>query len=110
MTVIFCALIIICGVASAFFFVAGSPLGGLVNLAICILAIVALVGRIMAERGLFGSLAKKKDLNNSTISNSSIPQPVSSDADEIKKYKELLDQGAITEEEYEAKKKQILGL
>ncbi len=31
-------------------------------------------------------------------------------ADEIKKYKELLDMGAITEEEYEAKKKQILNL
>lgn len=31
-------------------------------------------------------------------------------ADELKKYKELLDDGAITEEEYEAKKKQLLGL
>ncbi len=33
-----------------------------------------------------------------------------SSADEIKKYKELLDIGAITQEEYDAKKKQILGL
>lgn len=32
------------------------------------------------------------------------------EADEIAKYKELLDSGAITEEEYEVKKKQILGL
>ena len=31
-------------------------------------------------------------------------------ADELKKYKALLDSGAITEEEYEAKKKQLLGL
>lgn len=31
-------------------------------------------------------------------------------ADDIKKYKELLDMGAISEEEYEAKKKQILNL
>lgn len=31
-------------------------------------------------------------------------------ADEIKKYKELLDSGIITEEEFEAKKKQLLGL
>lgn len=31
-------------------------------------------------------------------------------ADELKKYKELLDDGAITKEEYEAKKKQLLGL
>ena len=33
-----------------------------------------------------------------------------SQADEIKKYKELLDSGAITQEEYDSKKKQLLGL
>lgn len=33
-----------------------------------------------------------------------------SNADEIKKYKELLDSGVITQEEYDAKKKQLLGL
>lgn len=33
-----------------------------------------------------------------------------SDADEILKFKELLDAGVITEEEFEAKKKQILGI
>ena len=31
-------------------------------------------------------------------------------ADEIKKYKELLDMGVITQEEFDAKKKQLLGL
>ena len=31
-------------------------------------------------------------------------------ADELKKFKELLDMGAITQEEYDAKKKQILDL
>lgn len=31
-------------------------------------------------------------------------------ADEIAKYKDLLDSGAITQEEYDAKKKQLLGL
>ena len=31
-------------------------------------------------------------------------------ADEIRKYKELLDMGAITQEEFDAKKKQLLGL
>lgn len=36
--------------------------------------------------------------------------PQSSDADELAKYKALLDGGAITQEEYDAKKKQILGL
>lgn len=33
-----------------------------------------------------------------------------SDAEELKKYKELLDSGAITKKEYEIKKKQMLGL
>lgn len=34
----------------------------------------------------------------------------SSNADEIKKFKELLDIGAITQEEFDAKKKQLLGM
>lgn len=33
-----------------------------------------------------------------------------SEADELKKYKELLDSGVITQEEFDAKKKQLLGL
>ena len=33
-----------------------------------------------------------------------------SNADELKKFKELLDMGAITQEEFDAKKKQLLGL
>lgn len=35
--------------------------------------------------------------------------PISA-ADELMKYKNLLDSGAITQEEYESKKKQLLGL
>lgn len=35
---------------------------------------------------------------------------VYSDADEIRKYKALLDDGIITQEEFDAKKKQLLGL
>ncbi len=31
-------------------------------------------------------------------------------ADELKKFKELLDMGVITQEEFEAKKKQLLGI
>lgn len=38
------------------------------------------------------------------------PAPALSPADEIMKYKQLLDCGAITEEEYNAKKKQLLNL
>lgn len=37
-------------------------------------------------------------------------EPQQSNADEIKKYKDLLDSGAITQEEFDAKKKQLLGL
>ncbi len=33
-----------------------------------------------------------------------------SDADELRKFKELLDEGIITEDEFNLKKKQILGL
>ncbi len=36
--------------------------------------------------------------------------PVASSADELKKFKELLDMGAISQEEFDAKKKQLLGL
>ena len=40
-----------------------------------------------------------------------VPQPAAaSAADEILKFKQLLDMGAITQEEFEAKKKQLLGL
>ena len=35
---------------------------------------------------------------------------VNSNADELKKYKDLLDSGIISQEEFEAKKKQLLGL
>jgi len=31
-------------------------------------------------------------------------------ADELRKFKELLDMGVITQEEFDAKKKQLLGL
>ena len=39
-----------------------------------------------------------------------ISTPATSNADELKKYKELLDMGVITQEELDAKKKQLLGL
>lgn len=55
----------------------------------------------------------KKYLEN-LILNKNAPQPTiissSSNADEIKKYKELLDMGAITEEEFDQKKKQLLNI
>ena len=42
--------------------------------------------------------------------NTSGVQPNQSAADEIKKFKELLDAGIITQKEFDAKKKQLLGL
>jgi len=54
-------------------------------------------------------LLKEKQKNQTDeISQSTSPQSTS--ADELAKYKSLLDSGAITQEEYDAKKKQILGL
>ncbi|MBQ6884894.1 MAG: SHOCT domain-containing protein [Clostridia bacterium] len=49
------------------------------------------------------------DINQSTAHYQTTPTQQSS-ADEIVKYKALLDQGIITQEEFEAKKKQLLGL
>lgn len=43
-------------------------------------------------------------------SNGSIQTSQLSAADELKKYKDLLDSGIITQEEFDAKKKQLLGL
>ncbi|MDD4688644.1 MAG: SHOCT domain-containing protein [Eubacteriales bacterium] len=43
-------------------------------------------------------------------SGNTVIQPVMSNADELSKYKNLLDQGVITQEEFDAKKKQLLAL
>ncbi|MGI8216697.1 DUF4429 domain-containing protein [Bacillus cereus] len=53
-----------------------------------------------------------KEYIESILVNKSNPQVAASvsGADEILKYKELLDQGVITEEEFRAKKKQLLGI
>lgn len=59
--------------------------------------IFAAVSDLLKERQ---NMAHSKVANNTTASN----------ADEMKKYKELLDSGVITQEEFDAKKKQLLGL
>lgn len=55
---------------------------------------------------------KKVTYELSTILKSNDPstKETSSSADEIRKYKELLNDGIITQEEFEAKKEQLLGL
>jgi len=46
-----------------------------------------------------------------TVSTTTIKQEIpQSNADELKKFKELLDSGIISQEEFDAKKKQLLGL
>lgn len=56
--------------------------------------------------------AKEKYNANKTPQQNVVSEPVisQSNADELKKYKDLLDNGVITQEEFEAKKKQLLGL
>ncbi len=48
-------------------------------------------------------------ITNQTTAPNSTNTSIST-ADEIKRFKELLDMGAITQEEFDAKKKQLLGL
>lgn len=64
------------------------------------LFLVALLGYIKAARE--GIIEEKKE---SGPQNSMMDTP-----DELKKYKELLDSGVITQEEFDAKKKQLLGM
>lgn len=52
-------------------------------------------------------LVERQSKENETIIKQETPQ---SNADELKKFKDLLDNGVITQEEFDAKKKQLLGL
>ncbi len=57
------------------------------------------------------NMAKRSNfLNPKAESDKASDATAYSPADEIKKYKELLDMGAISQEEFDAKKKQLLGL
>ena len=53
--------------------------------------------------GISNLLKERQILNN-------ITQPEQSSADELKKFKDLLDSKIITQEEFDSKKKQLLGL
>jgi len=56
-------------------------------------------------------LLERQDVSATKAASATPVNPIaSSNADEIKKYKELLDSGIITQEEFDAKKKQLLGL
>lgn len=64
----------------------------------------AVVVVAFAKRSSF--IAESKESQQTVVNN--IQE--STNADELKKYKDLLDSGAITQEEYENKKKELLGL
>ena len=51
-----------------------------------------------------------KEHESEVAANGSVVQAALSPAEELKKFKELLDMGIITQEEFDAKKKQLLGL
>lgn len=62
---------------------------------------------------VFDAISKlllERQNSNKTIETVVKQEVAQSNADELKKYKELLDMGAITQEEYDAKKKQLLDL
>ena len=44
------------------------------------------------------------------VQQESVPQNTTSDADELMKWHQVMEQGIITQEEFEHKKKEILGL
>lgn len=54
-------------------------------------------------------IVPKKEKVQATVNNNTTVIEATS-ADELKKYKELLDSGVISQEEFDAKKKQLLGL
>ena len=59
------------------------------------------------------AIISDEEFENMKAQNQATQQPASatvSVADELKKFKELLDMGAITQEEFDAKKKDLLGL
>ena len=62
-------------------------------------------------KGIYADIIKVFDEYKAKDSDADV-QPVQqvSAADELKKFKELLDSGVITQEEFDAKKKQLLGL
>ena len=61
---------------------------------------IVIVAFIKRSRAIVGEAPEAVVVTNVQVSS----------ADELKKYKELLESGAISQEEYDAKKKQLLGL
>lgn len=73
-------------------------------LALFISLLFAVVVVAFAKRSSF--IAESKESQQTVVNN--IQE--TTNADELKKYKDLLDSGAITQEEFDAKKKELLGI
>ena len=105
-------IILLIGIYSAAFAYYWNPLCWIIT---GLDAIVLLI-LLKARRHKDNTSPKKSiaDNNKTNISlnnqNQSPYQPAHSKVNEIREYKKLLDEGAITKEEYEAKKKQLLEL
>ena len=57
-----------------------------------------------------GCMQQKEAPENLSYAAEQIPVTYKAETELLKKYKDLLDTGVITQEEFDAKKKQILGL
>ena len=80
---------------------------------VCLLGMFVTVSNISVFNGIMLAIVVVSFIKRSSVivpKAKEAPNASISHADELKKYKELLDTGAITQEEYEAKKKQLLGL
>lgn len=62
------------------------------------------------KSAIMDSLSKANEIPQNTPAPAPVPAPQLSNIDELKKYKELLDMGVISEEDFEAKKKQLLNI
>lgn len=85
--------------------------GGTVNIHTAVKTYSILVNyKKTSIEAIADEITKAKDAYNAKHSALATPATSHSNLDEIKKLKELLDLGAITQEEFDAKKKQLLGL
>ena len=74
------------------------------------IAFAGIQNRNEVHKALSDLLIERQN-KSAAVSATTIKQEIpQSNADELKKYKELLDSGVISQEEFDAKKKQLLGL
>ena len=72
--------------------------------------IIAVVAAVMVQDRINKMLDELDAVNTTTVTEKTNNNYESQAIDELKKYKELLDIGAITQEEFDMKKRQLIGL